>query len=564
MFIYFQYYAKKTFDFVKKVFIVFAVYIVIISLFYHFGSSGKKTTSLEDPMKKSRAEIYTTINNPELTKTDGQKTAMGMYRWVMCTFIGEACADNPDDPSNNFKHSLLGFTANLITIPYANPPASGAYWAYSGLQNAGFVPKSYAAEGIGFASLAPFQEIWKIFRNFVFMIMVLIIVAIGFMIMFRTKINQQTVISIENSLPRIVVALLLITFSYPIAGLMIDFMYISIGFIVLLFTSSDKSVFYGQTDLWSKYFYQTNINLLWVDFSPLGSGALGWSNAWKTATALFYILPEYIQGAINTALSFLGIRLGWWALNSFFLSQVIPSGPGRAAIEAIRAKTTDSVKIAEAAGKVAKTGTTFVSLLAGLLEYGLSIGIGILAGPFLGKFLLTLILFTTIIFIYFRIFFMLLSVYINTLILIIFSPVILAAEAIPGKSSFGSWIKNIALNLSTFPLVVLFILLSKTILTMPLDTVGTLWKPPYLVSIDPAAFQLLIGGSIIFMIPDLIKTIKQLSGVKPLPIDLGIGSLFAGTQAAYGGAAGTLGQIGSISLGMGAIKGMFGKKRPEE
>ena len=42
------------------------------------------------------------------------------------------------------------------------------------------------------------------------------------MIMFRKKVDPQTVVTIQNSLPRIVIALILITFSYPIAALIFN------------------------------------------------------------------------------------------------------------------------------------------------------------------------------------------------------------------------------------------------------------------------------------------------------------------------------------------------------
>ncbi|MEK6538607.1 MAG: hypothetical protein AABZ46_05735, partial [Nitrospirota bacterium] len=48
---------------------------------------------------------------------------------------------------------------------------------------------------------------------------------IGFMIMLRKKIDAQTVIGIEQALPNLVITLLLITFSYAIAGFVIDMIY---------------------------------------------------------------------------------------------------------------------------------------------------------------------------------------------------------------------------------------------------------------------------------------------------------------------------------------------------
>lgn len=59
--------------------------------------------------------------------------------------------------------------------------------------------------------------------------MVVVIIAMAFMIMFRVKISPQLVISVQSALPRVVSALVLITFSYAIAGFLVDLMYVVVG-----------------------------------------------------------------------------------------------------------------------------------------------------------------------------------------------------------------------------------------------------------------------------------------------------------------------------------------------
>ena len=71
----------------------------------------------------------------------------------------------------------------------------------------------------------------------------------GFAIMFRVKINAQTVISIQTLLPKIIALLLLITFSYAIVGLMIDLMYLVFYIIINSFTFFDiirKGIIWDQ------------------------------------------------------------------------------------------------------------------------------------------------------------------------------------------------------------------------------------------------------------------------------------------------------------------------------
>jgi len=189
---------KKILGFLKKAFIVLTVYFIVISLFLHFINKDKPKVTF-DPVEKNRQEIYKVINDPKLKNTKEGQITIALYRAMLCGLIGEACTDNPKDGDKNFNHSLFGFVTNLIVLPYANPPASGIYWAYSGLQNAGLIPKSYAVGGVGFNSLSMLMPLWDAFRKVSYIIIVIVIVTIGFMIMFRMKINPQTVISVENA-----------------------------------------------------------------------------------------------------------------------------------------------------------------------------------------------------------------------------------------------------------------------------------------------------------------------------------------------------------------------------
>lgn len=120
---------------------------------------------------------------------------------------------------------VIGSLGKMLSSLYAIPPASGGEYIASIKRDLGVVSPAYA-QGIGFEGLRPVLEIWKTFRNISYIFFALIALYIGFAIMFRLKLDPRTVISIQNSLPKLVVAFLLITFSYAIAGLLIDLSYI--------------------------------------------------------------------------------------------------------------------------------------------------------------------------------------------------------------------------------------------------------------------------------------------------------------------------------------------------
>ncbi|MCE7897728.1 hypothetical protein DCC61_00295 [Candidatus Microgenomates bacterium] len=97
-------------------------------------------------------------------------------------------------------------------------------------------PRAYA-QGTGYAAMGPFLEFWKGFRNVAYALYIVMFVVVGIMIMLRTKINAQTVITIQAALPNLLITLLLITFSYAIVGFMIDIMYFLIYFLVYLLST---------------------------------------------------------------------------------------------------------------------------------------------------------------------------------------------------------------------------------------------------------------------------------------------------------------------------------------
>lgn len=116
-----------------------------------------------------------------------------------------------------------------IGVLYENPPASSVEYIADVGQRLGLIAKPAYADGVGFTGLNPILPLWRAFRNISYALLTLILVVIGFMIMLRVKIDPKTVVSIEAALPRLFVVLLLITFSYAIAGLLIDLMYVVIA-----------------------------------------------------------------------------------------------------------------------------------------------------------------------------------------------------------------------------------------------------------------------------------------------------------------------------------------------
>ncbi|MFH1561689.1 MAG: hypothetical protein ABID04_03910, partial [Patescibacteria group bacterium] len=123
------------------------------------------------------------------------------------------------------QDGALNLTSKVIASMYATPPASGVAYAYDVLHNLG-IKSAYAANGVGFGGLQPILPMWKAFRNLSYSIFAIIFVFIGILVMLRVKISAQAMFTIESILPKVISALIAITFSYAIAGAMIDLLYI--------------------------------------------------------------------------------------------------------------------------------------------------------------------------------------------------------------------------------------------------------------------------------------------------------------------------------------------------
>ena len=117
-------------------------------------------------------------------------------------------------------------------------PASSIDYFKSIGQRLNIIPPAQAQEGFGFGALNPVQKLWGLTRDMTYFFLILAIVAMAFMVMFRVRISPQTVITVQSALPKIIVALLLITFSYAIAGFLIDLMYIVLGLIASILAGS--------------------------------------------------------------------------------------------------------------------------------------------------------------------------------------------------------------------------------------------------------------------------------------------------------------------------------------
>lgn len=194
----------------------------------------------------SAAELSTSMysNIPEIKKTeDGVANCLTtpniscggatIFDTMMSKLV--LATSQPGVPGKS-SAGIIQSTAKMIGMLYT-PPATANDYIADVMHSAGIATPAYA-QGLGYASLAPVLETWKVFRTIAYFFYVVLFLIIGFMIMFRQKIGSQTVVSVQQALPKLLVSLVAVTFSYAIAGLMIEIMYIAMYLILNVFLAS--------------------------------------------------------------------------------------------------------------------------------------------------------------------------------------------------------------------------------------------------------------------------------------------------------------------------------------
>jgi len=305
---------------------------------------------------------------------------------------------------------VIGYTNGLIGQLY-NQPASGIEYL-ADMKNEFLGIKTVNAQGVGFKGLQPILPIWRAFRNVVYLLSSLIFIAIGVMIMLRVKISAQAVISLQTAIPQLVTALILVTFSYAIAGLMIDISNFIMGAVIaILFSSQDKNL---GGNLWGPGI---------LDFIPVARDFLNPFNFKNLADGnLFTVAWLLLIPAMMTAL--LGTIVSWLI------------------------------------------GFTIAFPLLGPIG-------GIIAGPALGTLfgtagaVIVLIVLAVMISIWLiQFLFGLFKCYATLLFKIILAPLEIGMGALPNsKMGFGTWALDVIANLSVFPISLLFLIISNVIIT---------------------------------------------------------------------------------------------------
>ncbi|MBI2335019.1 hypothetical protein HYU96_04445 [Candidatus Daviesbacteria bacterium] len=317
----------------------------------------------------------------------------------------------------NLQGGALGATTSIIGALYLNPPVrTGDYLASVG-QGLGIVKEAKAQViGSGAQVLSPILTLWQVSRNIAYVFMIIIFVVIGLMVMFRNRINPQTVITAQAALPGLVIGLIMITFSYFLAGLISDMAFVGTNVVGYYFSIAQRPN--AQPQILVDKIQGQNILGLFTPFTKaISSSSVAdalnsiWDHLADPNTCRFCPWDLDPQKVLTT-------------LAAFVVSQIVMpfggmfGGPGQ--------------------------------IVAGIISFG-----GTALAPIeVASLALSFAAMAILIYAMFRLLLRLINNYLTIIFLTIIAPFHFLASALPGRQGLATnWILNMLANILAFPAV---------------------------------------------------------------------------------------------------------------
>lgn len=136
-----------------------------------------------------------------------------------------------------------------------------------------------------------------------------------------------------------------------------------------------------------------------------------------------------------------------------------------------------------------------------------------------------------------RLFFTLVNAYLQVILSLIFGPLQLLTEAIPGSNGLSSWLSNLVVNLLAFPITAAMILLAYAFTSQvaPVwESSPRVWTPPFVLGsgATASAVSAIFSLGILILIPQIINSVKeQFKAKAAIPVGAAAGQAFSSPLA---------------------------------
>jgi hypothetical protein len=371
----------------------------------------------------------------------------------------------------------LGAATNYVSVLFVPTVSSSQYSNYLA-SNFGIVKSANAAQppatqlgadcqgsplGYGFCGLQPIFGLWVSVRDMAYAILVIAFIFLGLGVMLRFKVDPRTVMTLQNQIPRVIIAILLITFSYAIAGIMIDIMWtVTYAGINIISSSTDAKVREGCASDGAGETLQQAANGKILD---------------QPVSFANRIYQPDCQG-FNSGISNISGHVG----DSF--STLIIS-----IIDSLTGWSTGG-------------GCSLLNIDDCLKSFGV----------WITDWIVQLIVVVIILVALFRLWFELVKAYITFFIFVIMGPIWIVMGLIPGRPlGFERWLRLIFANLAAFPLVAFILVFARVLMdAVPASPdPRSVFIPPLVGNPSAAAFNALMALGAILIAPSIPGIIRQ-------------------------------------------------------
>lgn len=458
-----------------------ALLVTICYLLLNNVSSFAQTTATNSAAPNHQS----IINNTYIPPSSPQGASVAFYNFshaLSCILVGQSsiapCLEYktikdisgniqsiPVLSSTNTNGGVLGFTTSALTSLYTEHPLDEQqYLAYLGNQ-LGVTETHAQVVGSANSVLSSVFSLWQVSVQFAYILMIIVFIVVGLMVMFRHRLNPQTVVSIQMALPGLVIGLVLITFSYFLASLISDIAFLGTNVVGWYFALADSSptsttdalsslgrenvlsIMSKFTDTTGKFDWAPSIQLIFNNLNGTSKTTLENVAAWIAAQTSAPLTSGVgaLVGLGASAVS-LGTRGGWGRLKEV----------GNLAAGA---------NVGEVIGNIAGQAGVALWTKADPSEV-LSFAVG-------------WILFFILLFTMFRLLFSLLKNYLSIIFNTILAPFIFLAASFPGRQSmFTDWVRNMLCAALSFPAVIAMFYFAYFILTGTTNIYATTKKTP--------------------------------------------------------------------------------------
>ncbi len=369
------------------------------------------------------------------------------------------------------------------------------------------------------------DKIWSRSLNIVYVLYVVIFIIVGFMIMFRKKLQGNVTVTFSRALPNLIISLILATFSFAIVGLMMDVGKITMNVSKSIFSDIYKDINDAPSNNETYEIIETkSVWGLANGIYTKTNSDKGLGDALKKMGVVGDALARVITGSGET----IGAGIARGALYGLTYSYL--NGALDPLIDKLNPSNSVDQEITVGANAVgvAESTTEILAPLVFVAEFSLSAllyNLRVTASYLLlGQILKILVIIVICFYAAFKVFIALLTTYLKLFANVVLAPFQMLMGAIPGNTNqITNWFKSVAANC-----------LIPTAIFVVINASAAISASIY----DPSKFNFFSNGGVLW--PDIIISFRSIIVIA--------GYLFAASMP----------KIINGALGVGANKSLMG------